>query len=80
MEPRAIIEDKTMIFRCQINLLLVYKDCIFYAQHLYLLCETYILFQLLHGHPGSNQMNQNVEPKTFFYEVKSIYNVKIRGC
>ena len=41
------------------------------------MCDDFLLY---HGHPGSNQMNQNVEPKTFFYEVKSIYNVEIRGC
>ena len=39
-----------------------------------------IVEETIHASPGSNQMNQNVEPKTFFYEVKSIYNVEIRGC
>ena len=32
-----------------------------------------------HGHIGSNQMNQNVEPKTIFYKGKS-YLAKIREC
>ena len=34
----------------------------------------------LHGHIGSNQMNQNVEPKTFFQKGKSHYLAEIREC
>ena len=33
-----------------------------------------------HGHIGSNQMNQNVEPKTFFQKGKSHYPAEIREC
>ena len=33
-----------------------------------------------HGHIGSNQMNQNVEPKTFFQRGKSHYLAEIREC
>ena len=33
-----------------------------------------------HGHPGSNQVNQNVEPKTFFQKGKSYYLAEIREC
>ena len=33
-----------------------------------------------HGHIGSNQMNQNVEPKTFFIKGKSRYLIEIREC
>ena len=43
-------------------------------------CENNIKSHKNHASPGSNQMNQNVEPKTFFHEVKCIYNVEIRGC
>ena len=35
---------------------------------------------LVHGHIGSNQMNQNVEPKTFFQKGKSYYLAEIREC
>ena len=34
----------------------------------------------LHGHIGSNQMNQNVEPKTFFQKGKLHYLAEIREC
>ena len=33
-----------------------------------------------HGHIGSNQMNQNVEPKTFFYNGESHYLAEITEC
>ena len=35
---------------------------------------------VIHGHIGSNQMNRNVEPKTFFLKGKSPYFAEIGGC
>ena len=35
---------------------------------------------VVHGHIGSNQMNQNIEPKTFFQKGKPHYLAEIREC
>ena len=83
LEPRALIQDKTMICRCQINLLLVYKDCIFYAQHLYLLCETYILFQLQGGQRKSAISERNIKlfrSSFIIYKSKLLIGISIKIC
>ena len=43
-------------------------------------CRLFRLGWLVHGHIGSNQMEQNFEPKTFFSKGKSCYLAEISEC